>query len=80
MEYAIVAVNSASKDTKTVCKKVKMTQNCYKLICRSSSTEIFNRDGLLPLYFNIELPELFAREKIPQASIIVSRTWKLRFT
>ena len=57
-----------------------MTQNCFKLICRSSATEIFNRDGLLPLYFSIELPEPFAREEIPQASIIVSRTWKLRFT
>ena len=57
-----------------------MTQNCFKLICRSSSTEIFNRDGLLPLYFNIEIPEPFARETIPQASIIVSWTWKLQFT
>ena len=26
----------------------------------------------MPLYFNIELSELFAHEKIPQASIIVS--------
>ena len=57
-----------------------MTQNCSKLICRSSSTEIFNRDRLLTLYFNIEFPEPFAREEIPQASIIVSRTWKLTFT
>ena len=40
----------------------------------------FNRDGLLPLYFNIGLPEPFALETIPQVSIIVSRTWKLRFT
>ena len=72
--------NSASKGTKTVCKKVKMTQNCFKLICRSSSTEMFNKVGLLLLYFSIELPEPFARDKMPQASIIVSRTWKLRFT
>ena len=54
-----------------------MKLNYFKLICRSSSTEIFNRDGLLPLYFNSELPELFTLEKIPQASIIVNQTWKI---
>ena len=42
-----------------------MTQKYLKLICRSSSIEVFNRDGLLLLYFNIELPEPFAREKRP---------------
>ena len=61
-------------------KSLKMIQNCFKLICRSSSTEFFNRDGLMPLYFNVEVPEPFARGKIPQVSMTVSRTWKLRFT
>ena len=61
-------------------KKVKMTQNCFKLICRSSSTELLNRDGLPLLYFSTELPEPFAWGKIPHPSIIVSRTCKLRFT
>ena len=60
MEYVVVAVKLSFKRHQTVCKTVKMTQNCFKLICRSSSIEIFNRDGLLPLYFNIELPEPFA--------------------
>ena len=57
-----------------------MKQNCLNWFVDQSSTEIFNRDGLLSLYFNIALPESFAPEKIPQAGIIVSRTWKLRFT
>ena len=62
------------QNTPTVCNKVQMTQNCIKLICWSNSTEIFNKDGLLLLYFNIELPAPFAREKMPQASISVSQT------
>ena len=62
-------------------KKVSISQNHvrkWKLICRSSSTER-RVTAILPLYFNIELPKLFAWEKIPQSSIVVSRNWKLRF-
>ena len=33
------------------------------MISLSSWTEITDRDGLLLLYFNRELPELFSREK-----------------
>ena len=50
------------------------------MISLSNWTEITDRDGPLLLYFNRELPEPFSREKIPHASIIVSQTWKLRFT
>ena len=41
--------------------------------------DLFNRNGLLLLYFKRKLPEPFSREKMPKASIIVSLTWKLRF-
>ena len=58
---------------------VKMTQNGVKLILWHSE-EISTRDGFVQLYFNSQLPEPFAWEKIPQASITVSRTWKLSFT
>ena len=62
------------------CKSLKMTNNHLRMISLSNWTEITDRDGPLLLYFNRELPEPFSREKIPHASIIVSRTWKLRFT
>ena len=56
-----------------------MIQRCLKMIYLSRGTEITNRNGLLLLYLR-KLPELFPRDKIPKASIIVSLTWKLRFT
>ena len=68
------------KTLKILCKRLKMTNNHLRMISLSNWTEITDRDGPLRLYFNTELPEPFSREKIPQASIILSRTWKLRFT
>ena len=68
------------KILKILSKTLKMTNNNLWMIVLLSWTEITDRDGLLRLYFNIELPEPFSREKIPQASIIVRWTWKLRFT
>ena len=49
--------HSALKDTKTVLKKIKMTQNGFKLICQGGGGG--------------------GGQKVPQASIIVSRTWKM---
>ena len=82
MNYAVVAVNIIFKRyfLKILCKMLKMTNNHLRMISLSNWTEITDRDGPLQLYFNRELPEPFSREKIPQASIVVSRTWKLRFT
>ena len=50
------------------------------MILRSSSAKNCNREWILPLNDNSKLPGKFYRGKIPLASIIVSRTWKLRFT
>ena len=57
-----------------------MAKKCLIMICRSSSVKIYNREWIMPLNDKSELPGKFYREKIPLASIIVSRTWKLRFT
>ena len=40
------------------------------MIRLSSSTEIIYKDGLLFLYFNKELHELFTHEKLPKAGTI----------
>ena len=72
--------NYLQKTPKIDCKVVKMINNHLKMTSLSSWTEMTDKDRLMPLYFNGDLPEPLPREKIPQASIIVSRTWKLRFT
>ena len=63
-----------------VFKRKTMAKKCLIMICRSSSAKICNREWILPLNDDSELPGKFYREQIPLASIIVSRTWKLKFT
>ena len=51
-----------------------MTKKCLIMICISSSAKLFNREWIFPLHVNSELPGKLYREKIPLASIVVSRT------
>ena len=80
MDFTAVAVKFNFIGHQKLFLKERKWQKCLIMICRSSSANIFNREWILPLNDNSELPGKFYWEKIPLASIIVSRTWKLRFT